>query len=212
MVGFANRNLVFEQRASANQVALDPGLRGRRGRASSGRRRCSTSDAPIGADCAPDADAGQLSFREHLLAYDAESRRFMPRTWSDAGSRRAAAGRLRARRSEARLVVQLPARGPSALDVPPAVGTASGVRGPLRCRRAAAWCSWIATGCEHFAADCLPGWGGTASGTATARVQVTLALLPALATVPASALTAVGDIVGRRGGGACQQRPARRAA
>ncbi len=53
----------------------------------------------------------------------------------------------------------------------------------------------IATGCDRAAADCLPGWAGDVPGVAVARVQVTLALLPALAAVPAAALTSQGDIV-----------------
>ncbi len=84
VASIANRNLIFEQRSSANQArttqafeAAEAGLEG--------AQAMLASDALIGADCAPDATTGNVSLRERLLAYDADSGRFLPRTWSDTG-------------------------------------------------------------------------------------------------------------------------------
>ncbi len=195
VAGVANRNLIFEQRSSANQArstqafeAAEAGLEW--------AQAMLASDAVIGTDCAPDVAPGNVSFRENLLAYDAEGRRFVPRTWSDAGhDLPLQAACVRDESADTGWSCSCPRAGHPSLDVPPAIGAhpafairfvAAGREGMVQL---------IATGCERIATDCLPGWDGTASGAATARVQVTLALLPALAAVPASALTARGDIV-----------------
>ena len=85
VVGFASRNLIFEQRSSANQArstqafeAAEAGLQWAQAMLNSG--------TPIGADCEASAAPGDAAFRERFLAYDAASQRFAPRTWDDAGT------------------------------------------------------------------------------------------------------------------------------
>ena len=83
VAGIANRNLIFEQRASANQArttkafeAAEAGLEW--------AQAMLASDASIGTDCAPEAAPGNASLRERLLAYDPDSGRFLPRNDADA--------------------------------------------------------------------------------------------------------------------------------
>ena len=75
VAGVANRNLIFEQRASANQwrstqafEAAEAGLEW--------AQAMLASDAAIGDACEPDAAPGNTAFRERFLAYDAETRAF----------------------------------------------------------------------------------------------------------------------------------------
>lgn len=195
VAGIANRNLVFEQRASANQArttqafeAAEAGLEW--------AQAMLASDALIGTDCAPDATPGNESLRDRLLAYDADSGRFLPRTWSDAGHEVALqAACVRDESEGTGWSCSCPHDGHPALDLPSTIGShpVFAIRFVAAAREGMV--QLIATGCDRAAADCLPGWAGDAPGVAVARVQVTLALLPALAAVPAAALTAQGDIV-----------------
>jgi hypothetical protein len=194
VAGIANRNLIFEQRASANQArttqafeAAEAGLEW--------AQAMLASDASISTDCAPEAAPGNASLRERLLAYDPDSGRFLPRTWSDAGHEVALqAACVRDESSGTGWACSCPRDGHPALDLPSVTGShpVFSIRFVAAAREGMV--QLIATGCDRAAADCLPGWAGEAPGVAVARVQATLALLPALAAVPAAALTAQGEI------------------
>lgn len=194
VAGFANRHLVFEQRSSANQArstqafeAAEAGLEW--------AQAMLASDAAIGADCAPAAEPGNVSLRETLLAYDADHRRFLPRAWNDGGQTLPLqAACVRDERSATGWSCGCPRSGHPVLDPPPATGAHPAFTIRLAAAEREGMVLLIATGCDRIAAACLPGWGGATASVATARVQVTLALLPALAAVPAAALTARGDI------------------
>ena len=82
VVVVANRNLIFEQRSSANQFrstqafeAAEAGLEW--------AQAMLNSEQAIGADCEPSAEPGSTPFRERFLAYDTASHAFVPRAWND---------------------------------------------------------------------------------------------------------------------------------
>ena len=191
MVGIANRNLVFEQRSSANQIratrafeTAEAGLEWAQAMLASG--------SAIGDDCVPSTTAGATSFRERLLDYDASTRRFNPRSWTDAGTPRPlqAACVL----ADAGWTCSCPSAGHPALTEPAEAGAHPAFALLFTAAPRAGMVQAVVTGCDHFAPACLPGRAGTSAGRASATSQVTLALLPALATPPVAALTARGDI------------------
>ncbi len=191
MVGFASRNLIFEQRSSANQArstqafeAAEAGLQWAQAMLDSG--------TPIGADCEPSAAPGDTSFRERFLAYDAANQRFAPRTWDDAGT--PVALQAACVLDENGWACSCPSASHPTLISPPA--TAGHPAFALRFVAAprSGMVQLLATGCDHFAPACLPGSAAASSSGASASVQVLLGLLPALATRPIAALTARGDI------------------
>lgn len=191
VAGIANRNLMFEQRASANQwrstqafEAAEAGLEW--------AQAMLASDAAIGADCKPDATAGNTTLRERLLDYGADSRAFTPRTWSDSGHD--VPLQAACVRSGDGWSCSCPRDGNPALDAPPSTGAHPAFTIRFVAAARSGHVQLLATGCDRLAADCLPGMGGPATGGSTAHAQVTLGLLPALAAVPAAALTARGEI------------------
>lgn len=191
VVGFASRNLIFEQRSAANQIratqafeAAEAGLEW--------AQALLDSDAPVDAHCQPSTAPDDLPFRERFLAYDAATQRFVPRTWSDHGTPvpLQAACVLTA----SGWSCSCPSAGHPVLDAPPATGThpAFAVRFVGVPRNGIL--QLVATGCDHFAPACRPGVAGSTDGGASVRVQVLLGLVPALATVPVAALTALGNV------------------
>jgi len=191
MVGIANRNLVFEQRSSANQIratrafeAAEAGLEW--------AQAMLTSGSTIGDDCAPSAAAGSTSFRERVLDYDAASRRFSPKTWTAAG----ASHPLQAAcvLADAGWTCGCPSAGHPTLTEPAEAGAHPAFAVLFIAATRAGMVQAVVTGCDHFAPACLPGLAGSSAGRASATSQVTLALLPALATPPVAALTARGNL------------------
>ncbi len=192
VAGMASRNLVFEQRSSANQLrstrafeAAEAGLEWAQALLNQG--------AAIGADCeAASATPGETSFRERFLAYDAASARFDPRTWADAGG--PVALQAACVLTDSGWACSCPASGPASLVVPTGSEAHPAFAVQFVAVARSGMVQLVATGCEHIGPECLPGLAAPSSGRATARVQATLALLPALATLPTAALTARGDI------------------
>lgn len=191
VAGIAGRNLLFEQRASANQWRSTQAFEA----AEAGLEWAQTmlaSDAAIGADCRPDAAPGNTPFRERLLAYDADTGAFTPRTWSDSGHLVALeAACVRAAQGWA---CSCPREGNPELDAPPAGGAHPAFSIRFVAAGRSGQVQLLATGCDRYAPECLPGGGGPATGGSTAHTQVMLGLLPALVAMPASALTALGAI------------------
>jgi Tfp pilus assembly protein PilX len=184
---YVNRNLVFEQRSAANQArstqafeAAEAGLEWAQAQLN-GRGR-------IGADCRPSGDAAAAPFRERLLNHDAASASFTPATWLQGTlpmARQAACVR-----GSAGWTCSCPLSGQPVLSTPEGTAPAFLVRfeglaqpGVVRL---------LATGCNRLGGECAP--GSAASAEATAHVELTLGLVPALKTAPAAALTAKGHI------------------
>ena len=187
---FVNRNLVFEQRTSANQYrstqafeAAEAGLEWTLAQLN--------SNAPIGDDCLPaTASQGVTSFRQRYLRAGAAGSPFTPVTWANAGTPtplqpacvRGATG----------WSCSCPAQGLAVLAAPGGPDPAPAfvlqfVAGPkLGMVRV------VSTGCTRLAGACAPA-AGTASD-AVARVQVDLGLLAALPAPPVAPLTARGAV------------------
>jgi len=189
-VALAQRNVVVEEQRSANDqrssiafAAADAGLEWALARIN--------DPAPIAPTCLPSTDPTARSFRARMLRIDPASGAVAPTTWDDAGT--ATALRAACVRNAAGWTCSCPASGLPAL--PAAAGGAlapafvvelapSARRGVVRV---------VATGCTKTDdAGCAP---ATATGRdATARVETAWALLPALRSAPAAAITVGGDL------------------
>ena len=186
-VAFVNRNLVFEQRASANQYrstqafeAAEAGVEWALAQFGRNQR--------IGADCLPTADSAATSFRSRQLAHDPTTATFTPTTWLEGGTVQAL--RSTCVRDGAGWRCSCPASGHPGVapsDTPGAAFSvffeASGRPGLVRA---------TAIGCNSLGGPCAI--GSTTPTDASARIQVLLGLLPSLRTSPAAALTAQGAV------------------
>lgn len=185
---YINRNLVFEQRSSANQYratqafeAAEAGLEWAAAQLNSNQR--------IGSDCLG-AAAPAVSFRERFVAHDPATSRFAARTWNSAGT--TVALQAACVRSGAGWSCACPSESAPTLAAPggDSVAPAFIVQffdgdkpGILRV---------VSTGCTSLAGPCAP--GSTDRPDATAKVEVAFGLLPAIATLPVAALTVRGSV------------------
>lgn len=185
---YVNRNLVFEQRSSANQYratqafeAAEAGLEWAAAQLNSNQR--------IGSDCMS-AAAPAASFRDRFVAHDPATARFAGRTWNGGGS--PVALEAACVRTAAGWSCACPGEGAPALVAPAgdAVSPAFTVRflggdkpGVLRV---------VSLGCTSLAAPCVRAAVDAADASAT--VQAAFALLPTLPTAPVAALTARGSV------------------
>ena len=187
---YVNRNLVFEQRSSANQYratqafeAAEAGLEWATAQLNSNQR--------IGADCLG-APAPATSFRERFVAHDRATLRYAGRsvgTGAAALPLQAACVRAGAGWSCSCPSDGAPVLAPSNADNAPAfiVQFLGGDKpGVLRV---------VSTGCTSFAGACTGAAAAAADRPdATAKVEVSLGLLSAIATLPVAALTARGAV------------------
>lgn len=184
---FVNRNLVFEQRASANQYRATQAFEAAEAGAEWALAQLNNPQR-MGPDCLPVADSAASSFRSRTL--NPSSAAFAPRTWDNAGV--ATTLQPTCVRSASGWNCSCPTNGAPTLSAPEGDGPfpafslqfgAGDKPGTLRV---------LATGCTSLAGVCLA--GSTSNPDATARVDVTVGLLAGLRTAPAAALTARGSI------------------
>ncbi len=187
IAAYTNRGLLFEQRASVNQYratqafeAAEAGLEWALAQLN--------NPAAVGADCQAAGDAGGQPLRERLLQYTAADRRHTPRTWNNAGV--AVVLQPACVRTPDGWLCSCPADGFPLLppDTVPAAAPQPAFSVQLAPGPRADLLRLSATGCSQLAGACRPGTAGDAAD-ATARVQVELALLPALARPPRAPLT-----------------------
>jgi Tfp pilus assembly protein PilX len=186
---FANRNLVFEQRTSANQYrstqafeAAEAGLEWAQAQLN--------SPARIGADCLPSADAAAPTFRERFLSRPNATSGFTGATWTNG----AVVTPLQPTcvRGDAGWACSCPASGNPNLATPGGAGPHPAFTLQFMAGGKPGIVKVASRGCTSLAGACVP--GATVGADATARVEVALGLLPALGTVPAAPLTARGRL------------------
>ena len=183
-VAFAARDLIVEQRTSANQLraalafeAAEAGIDWAASMLDDSR--------PVGDDCTASDAAGALAFRERMLSYDPATARQLPRTDGGAALQPACVQSAAGWSCRCASGAALPA--PDDGEAVPAFSVRlDALPQPGLVRLTATGCSNLGAPCDAAAAT---------RADATARVQLTLALVGALRSRPAAALTAGGDIV-----------------
>lgn len=187
---FLNRNLVFEQRISANQYrstqafeAAEAGLEWALSQLNNTQK--------IGADCLSSAANGAVTFRERYLSYQKASSTFAPTTWLNASV--ATPLQPTCVRGATGWNCSCPAQGHPALSAPSGTTPAPAFSLQLFAGPRAGMVRVVANGCSSLAGACLPGSAGSAAD-AGARTEVTFALMPGLRTPPVATLTAAGAI------------------
>lgn len=190
VAAYASRNLIFEQKTSANQYratqafeAAEAGLEWALAMLNGGR---------IDADCAASNDVANGSFRVRYLDIDADTGHYTPRSWDNAGIVETSHWPSCVR-TDTGWSCSCPQSVAPNLVAP----TGSGVYPAFRVRFEPVGQPGAvrieSVGCTRLVESCLAAGQGTA-GEAAARVSVVVALNSALATPPTAALTARGEV------------------
>ena len=184
---FVNRNLVFEQRASANQYRATQAFEAAEAGAEWALAQLNNPQR-IGADCQPVADATASSFRSRYL--NQTSATFTPRTWANG----AATTALQATcvRSDAGWNCSCPASSAPVLSAPDGDGPFPAFSVQFQAGEQAGSVRVVSSGCTRLAGACLA--GSSSSADAIARIDLSVALLAGLRTPPAAALTTRGSV------------------
>lgn len=181
---FANRNLVFEQRTSANQYrgakafeAAEAGIEWALAQLNANQR--------IGTDCEPSADLGASSFRSRYLSTAPKTGALTPATWSHAGT----ATGLQASCVQAGKgwSCSCPAHGLPNLPLPTGSTPAAAFTVEFAPSSKPGVVRAIATGCTRLAGACVS--GSTDRADASARIEVAFGLVAGLRSPPAATVT-----------------------
>ena len=189
---FVNRNLLVEQHSAANHdratqafEAAEAGLEWALAQLNNPQR--------LGADCAVSAAVGATAFRARYLRADVRSGRFTPADWTDAGGTRP----LHAScvRSGDGWACSCPTGAAPSLPIDLGPAPAPGFSIEFAAAERPGAVRIVSTGCSRAVNLCIAdGADDHPRADATARVEATLALVPALRTPPAAALTARGAV------------------
>ena len=184
VAGYANRNLVFEQRSATNQYrstqafeAAEAGIEWALAQLNANQR--------IGADCEPSADAAANSFRSRYLSIAPKTGVLTPTTWSDAG----VATPLRASciRAGDGWSCSCPANGLPNLPAPTGTTPAAAFTLQFAPAGKSGVVRVVVNGCTSLAGTCLAGSTGLAE--ASARIEAAFGLVAGLRTPPAATVT-----------------------
>jgi hypothetical protein len=184
---FANRNLVFEQRISANQYrstqafeAAEAGLAWAEAQLNSNLR--------LGVDCNP-AASGADSFRERYLSVGSSTGMLTPRS---PAAQPATILRPTCVASADGWTCGCPTDGAASVEPPAGAAPAPAFSLQFLAGSKPGTVRVVATGCSSLAAPCRA--NGSRRADATAQVEVSLGLLGGLRVPPAAAVTAGGDV------------------
>ena len=191
VAAYANRGMVFEQRASTNQYraaqaleAAEAGIEWTIAQLNHPQR--------IDGECLPSSDPADASFRERFLRPQPDSARLEPVTWMVGTT--PVALQPACVRTAVGWSCQCPSQGLPSLD---AVDASDGLSHPAFAIQFSAESQpglirITSIGCSSADGPCRPSSPGRPD--ATARLQVVLGLLPGLRVAPTAALTAKGSI------------------
>ena len=189
VVAYANRNIVVEVRSAANQLrsaqareAAEAGLEWALARLD--------DDSRVGPDCRPSGDPAALSSRQRWLRFVDGAGRIAPTTWDDAGTPMP----LRAAcvLNATGWTCSCPASGAPTLPAPTGNADLPAFAVEFTADSAPGIVGVVATGCVNGSGVCAA--TTDASHEASSRLQASLALLPALRSAPAAALTVRGNV------------------
>ena len=184
---FVNRNLVFEQHASANQYRATQAFEAAEAGAEWALAQLANLQR-LGPDCEPAADATATPFRSRYL--NQASATFVPRTWNNGSA--AAPLQPTCVHSSTGWNCNCPASSAPVLSAPAGEGPFPAFSLQFMAGDKAGSVRVVSTGCTRLAGACRVGSANSAD--ATARVEVTVALLAGLRTPPAAALTTRGSV------------------
>ena len=173
---YANRALMSEQRAALDRVRATQAFEAAEAGLDWGLAQLN-SPLHIGADCLAVTDPSARSFRERVLPA-------MDSPGSRAGESTAALG---CQRTDTGWRCECAAAGAAAGTAPPSPGPVTAFRLSLAPGPSEGQVRLTSTGCVGADAQCTASPSATAH--ATARVEVTLGLLPALPVAPVASLT-----------------------
>jgi len=190
VAAYASRNLIFEQKTSANQYratqafeAAEAGLEWAVAMLNGGR---------IDAACAASTDVTNDTFRTRYLDIDANTGSYTPRPWNNGGTNETSLWPSCVR-TDAGWSCSCPANGAPVLAAPSGTGSYPAFRVRFEPVGQPGAVRVESVGCTRLVEACLSDGQGTA-GEAAARVSVVVSISSALATPPAAALTVRGNL------------------
>ncbi|HSC62567.1 MAG TPA: hypothetical protein VLD35_02960 [Caldimonas sp.] len=189
-VAVAHRNVVVEEQRSANELRAASAFEAAEAGLDWALVRVN-DPTPIGVDCLPSGEATARSFRDRLMRIDVPSGEVALRTWIDGGT--PVPLQAACIRSADGWACRCPLDGRPAL--PASVGNAMAPAFVVELAASSRpdVVRVVATGCTRSDAGPTCAASADTASEATARLEAAWALLPALRSVPAAALTVQGD-------------------
>lgn len=184
VAGFANRNLVFEQRSSANQYRSTQAFEAAEAGVEWALAQLNTNQR-IGADCLPSTDPAADSFRARYLSAAPKTGVLTPKTWTDAG----AANVLQAScvRDGSGWACSCPGQGLPNLPAPTGSTPAAAFTVQFAPVAKPGAVRVVANGCTSLAGACLA--GSPTRADAGAKIEAAFGVVAGLRTLPAATLT-----------------------